>query len=518
MDISVRAGKIENEKTEALVLAHFEGEKGLNEDAAAVDRALKGRIKKTVGTGEFTGKANQCLVLHTWGDLPAERVLLVGLGKKKQANLEKIRQAMGAAAKHLSGLGVKGFVTAIHPVGAGSASVQDRAQAVTEGALLGLYRFTDHRTEGLDPIKPIARMTAIVRSQAQAAPADRGVQRGRVLAEAVAFARDLVNQPSNVMTPTRLAREAAALAKLPGVRCHVLEKAEAKRLGMGAFLAVAQGSQEAPKFIILEYHGSKDRRPPIALVGKSITFDSGGISIKPADKMEQMKGDMAGGAAVLGTIQAAARLKLPVSLVGILPATENMPSGTAIKPGDVVRAMSGRTIEVINTDAEGRMVLADGIAYAGRFKPAAIIDLATLTGACVVALGTHATGLLGSDLRLTGKIRQAGETCGERAWELPLWDVYVDQIKSEVADIKNVGNRGGGAITAAAFLSKFTGNIPWAHLDIAGTAWTDADRPYIPKGASGVGVRLLVEYLSEMHPSRSGRSLARKRSRRSTGS
>jgi leucyl aminopeptidase len=285
-----------------------------------------------------------------------------------------------------------------------------------------------------------------------------------------------------------------------------MERAEMERLGMWALVGVARGSQEPPKLIMIEYKGGPAGEPPIVLVGKTITFDTGGISIKPSENMEQMKDDMSGGAAVLAAIQAAARLKLPVHVIGLLPATENMPSGTAQKPGDIVKTLSGLTIEVINTDAEGRLVLADALTYATRFKPKWLVDIATLTGACGVALGKHAIGLMGTAPKLVAALKEAGEATGERTWEMPLWEPYYDQIKSSVADVQNVGGRYGGTITAGAFLSKFVGDAPWAHLDIASTAWIDEPRPYTPKGVTGVGVRLLIEFLSRQ---RGGKAKAR---------
>jgi leucyl aminopeptidase len=511
MDVKVKLGRIEKEEDEVIVLGHFEEDPNLQRETAFVDKAIGGEIKKVLASGEFSGKANQVLLLHTRGEIPAKRVLLVGLGKKKDASLERVRQAMGTATRYIRGLGLKSFSTVIHgrglPLSAsgsgGKAGVREAAQSVVEGSLMGLYQFTPYRTEKRSEIKEIRQITLVERPEGRLSDAADGARRGQILAEATNLVRDLGNHPSNVVTPTHLAEEARKLAKEFGLTCQVLERADAERLGMGAFLSVARGSLEPPQFIILEYRGTKKKEAPVVLIGKSITFDSGGISLKPAEKMEQMKDDMAGGAAVLGTMKAVAQLKLPVSLVGILPATENMPSGTAVKPGDVVTSLSGKTVEVINTDAEGRMVLADGLTYAARYKPAAIIDLATLTGACVVALGHHATGVMGNNPRLLENLRRAGEVSGERVWELPLWEDYFDQIKSDVADMKNVGGRPAGAITAAAFLKKFVGDHSWVHLDIAGTAWTDEERPYVPKGATGVGVRLLVQYLSQLHGLRS---------------
>ncbi len=310
------------------------------------------------------------------------------------------------------------------------------------------------------------------------------------------MARDMVNAPPTDMTPTIIAAKARAIARQSGLRIRVLERPQMQKLGMGALLAVASGSAQPPKFIVVEYR-SGGKKPFIALVGKTITFDSGGISIKPAENMDKMKDDMAGGAAVLGAIRTAAALKLPLNIVGLLPATENMPGGRAYKPGDVLRTLSGQTIEIINTDAEGRLILADALAYACSYKPAVIVDIATLTGACRVALGQEAAGMVGTDEKLKQRLREAGDKTGERVWELPLWEGYYDLIKSDIADMKNTGGRDGSVITAAALLSKFVEKYPWVHLDIAAMAWTDKDRPYTPKGATGIGVRLLTQFLRD---------------------
>jgi leucyl aminopeptidase len=318
------------------------------------------------------------------------------------------------------------------------------------------------------------------------------------------------------MTPSRIAAEAKQIAKERGVRVKILERRDVERLGMGAFLGVARGSHEPPKFIILEYtgkargagHGARGTRDgknakPIVIVGKTITFDTGGISLKPAENMEQMKADMTGGAEVLATVRAAARLRLPLHLIGILPATENMPGGRAIKPGDILTTLAGKTVEVQNTDAEGRLILADGLAYATRYKPAVILDIATLTGACMVALGQFAVGMFGNDEAVKRRVQQAGLTAGERVWEMPLWEEYFEQLRSDVADMRNIGGRGGGMITAALFLSKFVGDCPWIHLDIASTDWSERERAYIAKGPTGIGTRLLLQYLLDEAASRS---------------
>ncbi len=491
--IRVKRGRIEEEPAEAVVLSFFEDEEELQNGVRRLSKKISGKIEKIIKDGEFKGKANQTSLIHTIGEMPAKRVLLVGLGKKKEFKIDKVRQASGIASAYLRRIGIKKITTALLGDGISGVSASDLAQAITEGSILALYQFNDYKTQNLDEIKVVEEL--IIVADHDLDQIDKGAKRGKIVAESTNLARDLVNHPSNHVTPTRMADTAMDIAKAHGLKCKVLERRDMEKLGMGGLIGVAKGSHEPPKFIILEYNGGKKKTNPIVLIGKSITFDSGGISIKPAEKMEQMKDDMSGGAAVLGCLKAAARFAIPLNIVGLLPATENMPGGSAIKPGDVLKTMSGKTIEVISTDAEGRMILADAITYATRYKPAAIIDLATLTGACVIALGNHAIGLMGNNSDLINKFRIAGDISGERVWELPLWEEYSEQIKSDIADIKNVGGRGGGTITAAAFLSKFVENYPWVHLDIAGTSWLESNKSYIPKGGTGVGVRLLTQFL-----------------------
>jgi leucyl aminopeptidase len=503
MDIKVRTGHVEEEAADAVVVMHCEGEPRLAGGASALDTHLKGRLAALLKSGEFTGKPNQVSIVHVApGErVHAKRVVLVGLGKPKEVSLEKLRQATATAAKAIRTVGAESFAVSVQDpaqllTGLPAASrVREVAQALVESAILGLYQFTVYHTEQKDKAKDVRRMTVLVSDPPALAQAQQGARQGQIVGEAATYVRDLCNHPANVVTPTYIANEAKKVARERGVRCTVLDRPQMERLGMGAILGVARGSHEPPKFIILEYRGGPRGERPVALVGKTITFDSGGISLKPADNMEQMKADMTGGAAVLAAVRAAARLRLPLNLVAVIPATENMPGGRAIKPGDVLRSLSGKTIEVINTDAEGRLILADGLTYAQRFKPAALVDIATLTGACVVALGNHAIGVLGNNERLIGELKDAGERCGERVWQLPLWEEYYEQIKSDVADVKNTGGRAGGTITAAAFLSKFAGDGVWAHLDIASTDWSERERAYIPKGATGVGVRLLIQFL-----------------------
>jgi leucyl aminopeptidase len=367
-------------------------------------------------------------------------------------------------------------------------------KAAVEGAALGGYSFSRYKTKSEDK-NGIEEVEVLFPPGSSIEIAQRVVADTQTLCEAVLFVRDLVSQPGNVSTPIYLAEKAMEMSADYGISCQVMERDVIEGNGMEALLAVAKGSRQPPRFIILEYMAAGAKVRPTVLVGKGITFDSGGISLKPREGMERMKDDMAGGAAVMGTLMAAAALKLPVNLVGLIPAAENLPGGEAYKPGDVVKSMSGQTIEIVNTDAEGRMVLCDALHYAQRYRPAAIIDLATLTGACVVALGSVASGMMGNDEGLKKGIRGAADKCGERVWELPLWEEYAELMKSDIADMKNAGGPEAGTISAAWFLQNFVGKSRWVHLDIAGTAWMDKDRPYMPKGATGVGVRLLVEYL-----------------------
>jgi leucyl aminopeptidase len=494
MKVETKSGAVDAAATEALVLAHCEGEALAKLDASVLDRALGGALQELLQSKEFEGKANEVLLFHTHGTVPAKRLILVGLGKKKDVSLDQMRQALGHAVKRVRQAKAASFTVALPTVMPVGASLGDVAQALTEGAILGSYQFSAYRSEPAS--RQVAGMTILAPHKEHLRELSEGVRRGVATAEATVFVRDLCNHPSNVMTPGKIAAEAKAVAKETGVSIKILEQKDMEQLGMGALLGVAKGSHEPPKFIILQYQGSKKKdERPVVLVGKTITFDTGGISLKPAENMEQMKADMTGGAEVLAAMRAAARLKLPLNLISILPVAENMPGGRAMRPGDVVKTLSGKTVEVQNTDAEGRLILADGLAYATRFKPAALIDIATLTGACVVALGQFAIGMFGTDVALKESIRKAGSRAGERVWEMPLWDDYFEQLRSDVADMRNIGGRGGGMITAALFLSKFVGDCAWVHLDIASTDWSERERAYIPKGPTGIGTRLLIQYL-----------------------
>ncbi|MBI3011043.1 MAG: leucyl aminopeptidase [Candidatus Omnitrophica bacterium] len=490
MRITVRSGRVDQVREGVQVYAALEGERRperLLPSYAARDRALSRLI---AGSG-FRGAPNETAFLprgNRW-------VLVVGLGKAKDLALDKARQFAATAARTVRARAHRSLILPVlrePPFG----SPERVAQALAEGALLGLYRYSKLKeVPKHERDRRIDAITLVVERAGDFAAARRAVDKAEVVAEAVSLVRDLINGPSNIVTPTYLADQARAIAKPLRLKCTVIPFARLKRMGFGGIVGVAQGSAHPAQFIILDYRPARAKHS-FALCGKGITFDSGGISLKPSLKMEEMKYDMSGAAAVFGIVKAAAMLKLPVRVVGIVAATENLPSGTAQKPGDVLKTLSGKTVEVINTDAEGRLVLSDCLHYAKRYKPDCVVDLATLTGACRVALGAEAIGLMTKDERLAARINQAGKITHERVWRLPLWDEYAELLKSDIADIKNVTDTGqAGTITAGKFLETFAEGLPWAHLDIASTAWTDKDKPYVPKGAVGVGVRLLIELM-----------------------
>ncbi|WP_298432917.1 leucyl aminopeptidase [Geobacter sp.] len=490
MNISVAAEEHTTHPCPALVVGCVEDDFPTEGLLAPLDRLLGGGIAALRASGEFTGRLNRVKVLHTFGRLPAERLILVGVGKRGELTAERLRQAAGSAVKAAGAAGVTRLSSLLHRAGDVDAAIG----ASVEGVILGGYSFSNYKTLPPDE-RPVEGVTVLLPAGAATAGAEREAGEAATLCEAVCFARDLVSHPGNVATPSFLAEKAVELSGRLGITCRILDREEMERLSMEGILSVAKGSHQPPRFIILEYLAGVAGKRPTVLVGKGVTFDSGGISLKPREGMERMKDDMAGAAAVLGTFMAAAGLGLPVNLVGLIPAAENLPGGGAYKPGDIVRTMAGKTVEIVNTDAEGRMLLCDALHYAQRYKPAALIDLATLTGACLVALGAIATGAMGNDPALIKGLKTAGEASGERLWELPLWDEYGELMKSDVADLKNAGGPHAGTISAAWFLKQFAGKAKWVHLDIAGTAWEEKGRPYLPKGATGVGVRLLVEFL-----------------------
>jgi leucyl aminopeptidase len=499
MKVIVKRSKPETSEAEVLAVPVWQGTSFPPHSAAAqLDARLEGLLSDYLGNKDFSGTLNSTLLLRTRGGIKAPRLLLVGLGKAEAFTVEALRQASASAATTVRKLGASTMAIVPPPCDLAATTI---GQAIAEGALLGLYTLKKYKTvqddEPQDNLHELHLLTTGGSTQ-QALAA--GVERGRIVAEAVTMARDLINRPGNEVNPSYLAQTAKAIAKQTSLRCQILQQSDMRKLQMGCLLGVAQGSTQPPALIVLEHAPNGTSEAPIVLVGKGITFDSGGISIKPAANMEDMKMDMAGGAAVLGTMQALAQLDYPRRVIGLVPASENLPSGNAVKPGDILRAMSGKTVEVINTDAEGRLILADALSYAvQKLNPACIVDLATLTGAVVVALGSHATGMMGTDEAMMDRLRAAGERSAERVWQLPLFAEYSKQIKSDFADIKNTGSgRDAGSIIGGAFLKEFVGDTPWVHLDIAGTAWTRDGKSYIPKGATGVGVRLLVEALHDM--------------------
>lgn len=482
-------------KGPVLVVGSFQGTSSPEGVLKDLDGASKGWISKVLGSGDFRGRWGDVLVQQTHGALPAGRLMLLGLGEREKFTLDRWRGAVARAAQASRSLRARQIGLSLELPGVTSIPMTELGGAATEGALLGLYRFGIYKGKREDDDPDPEEMVLLTGSPRLKTAIDRSVAQATIVAEAVCWVRDSVSEPSNRLTPTLLSQRAADMARAWGIRHRILDEGDIKALGMGGLLGVASGSKEPPRLILLEYSAKDRKAPKVALVGKGITFDSGGISLKPADKMDLMKYDMAGGAAAMGIMQAAARLRLSTNLVAVIPATENLPSGSAYKPGDVLTTMSGQTVEVTNTDAEGRLILADALTHSLRYKPDLIVNLATLTGACVVALGDQIAGIMGNEPSVLDELRAAGERSGEEVWPLPLKEEYEDYLKSDIADVKNAGGRDAGAIQGGLFLKRFVKDTPWVHIDIAGPVWTDKDRPYRPKGATGYGVRLLIEFL-----------------------
>jgi leucyl aminopeptidase len=491
------SGAAVRQRTECAIVGVWETGR-LGEAARELDEsALGGRIARLVKRGDLHGKSGEITLLDL-EDAPCERVLVIGLGKPESFNAKAYRKALATATTALVRTGARDALSFLSTEAIDGVDAYYRARLAAEAVSMGLYRVPAIRSGKPPPRPALASFGIAVDQPGQVADAERGLAHGRGVAAGMALTRDLANLPANVCTPTHLARSAQSLAKAhPGkLRVRVLDEAQLKRLKMGSFLSVTAGTEEPARLIVLQYAGGAGGEAPIALVGKGVTFDSGGISIKQPVGMDEMKFDMTGAASVLGTFAAAAELGLPVNLVGLIPACENMPSGRATKPGDIVTSMSGQTIEVINTDAEGRLILADALTYSRRFKPQIVIDVATLTGACVVALGSHLTAVMSHDDSLAQEILDAGRRAEDRAWRMPLGDEYFDQLKSNFADFANACGRDGGAVTAACFLAKFTDGLRWAHLDIAGTAYQTGAQ----KGSTGRPVPLLVDFLIHRAP------------------
>ncbi|HXU37607.1 MAG TPA: leucyl aminopeptidase [Blastocatellia bacterium] len=490
MEVRAEFAKFYDVEADALVVTIYEGEKADDGALKELDERTGGIVSEMLGTDEMRGKQNDTVYIYRPGNIRAERLLLVGAGKREDFSLDTIRKVTGSAARFLRGKGARSMAI----LRRSQLEIGNSAQAAVEGVLLGLFEPDMYKTEN----KEERRIDELILLAAAAGSEDalaQGVERGRIIGEAVNFARELSNEPSSTLTPTELAERAKETATRFGLDIDVLDEARMKELGMGALLGVARGSDEPAKMIVLRHMGNEDDSNIIAIVGKGITFDSGGISIKPAEGMEKMKYDMSGAAATLAAMRAIAQLKPRANVIGVMPTTENMPSGRAYKPGDVLRAMSGKTIEVINTDAEGRLILADAISYARKMGATKIIDLATLTGAVSIALGTINVAILGNDQLFVDEIRGAAREVGERFWQLPMDKDYREMIKSDIADIKNSSGRNAGTITAAYFLREFAEDTPWVHLDIAGTAWENDRKPYMSKGPTGVAIRTLINYV-----------------------
>ena len=477
--------------TELLALAVVQGTTKATGSLAALDKALGGAVARALATGDMRGNAVDEVMLYG-GKTGPKRVLLLGVGKADALTPEVLRRLAARAVRAAEKLRLGSLAVCID----GMTGIADgtRAQAAAEGATLAAWRFRELKAPSEDEPPVDVRAVDLV-GTGDVAALEAGAMTGAIIARAQNLARTLQSRPGNIATPTHLAEEAVRIAGGAGLEVAIFDEARMLGEGMHAILAVSRGSDEEARFIILEHRGGAAGDPPLILVGKGLSFDAGGISLKPADGMENMKFDMSGGAAVIAAMQAVAELGVQANVVGLVPSSENLPSGRAVKPGDVIRTLGGKTVEVINTDAEGRLILADALAYGARLRPAAMIDCATLTGGVVVALGHHASAVLGNDDALVEEVIAAGEASGERCWRLPLWDVYKKQLKSTTADLQNMGGRPGSTITAACFLADFVGDTKWAHLDVAGTAYGDGDLPYQRKGGYGVPTRLLIEWV-----------------------
>jgi leucyl aminopeptidase len=490
VEFSIKSGSPEKQRSACVVVGVFEPRK-LSVPAELIDGAARQYLSDLLRRGDMEGKAGSTLLLHNVPGTEADRVLLVGLGKEKEFREKEYRNAIATAIQTLNetgGFDGTLFLTEL-PV-----RKRDVAWRVRQAAMVAqetLYRFDRLKSKKDDVRRPLRKVTFCVERRSELAAAEAALTQGEAIAAGQALMKDLANLPANFCTPSYLAEQARAMAGELGLEAEVLEREDMEKLGMHSLLSVARGSHQPPKFIVLRYKGGKADDKPVVLVGKGVTFDTGGISLKPAPEMDEMKFDMSGAASVIGAIKAAAMMKLPLNVIAVVPATENMPGGQATKPGDVVTSMSGQTIEILNTDAEGRLILCDALTYAERFEPACVVDVATLTGACVIALGHVVTGLFANDDGLARELLDAGNAAYDRAWQMPLWEDYQEQLHSNFADMANIGGRPGGSITAACFLSRFTKKYDWAHLDVAGTAYRGGKK----KGSIGRPVPLLAHFL-----------------------
>ena len=490
MEFSIKSGSPEKQRSACVVVGVFESRK-LSTPAEVIDNAAHGYLSDLLRRGDMEGKAGATLLLHNVPGTEADRILLVGLGKEKEFRDKEYRNAIATAVKTLNETG--GFDGTIYltELVVKKRDVAWRVRQATMVTLEALYRFDQMKSKKDEVRRPLRKLTFCVERRNELEVAERALAEGQAIAAGMAMSKNLANLPANICTPAYLAEQAQALAAEHRLGIEVLERADMEKLGMNSLLSVAKGSHQPPKFIVVKYAGGKRGAKPVVLVGKGVTFDSGGISLKPGAEMDEMKFDMSGAASVLGTLKAVAQMKLPLNVVAVIPATENMPGGSASKPGDVVASMSGQTIEILNTDAEGRLILCDALTYVERFEPECVVDVATLTGACVIALGHVVTGLLANNDGLARELLDAGQEAYDRAWQMPLWDDYQEQLQSNFADMANIGGRAAGTITAACFLSRFTKKYAWAHLDIAGTAWKSGKE----KGSTGRPVPQLTHFL-----------------------
>lgn len=491
MKILVKSGSAEKQRSACIVVGvHTRGK--LSASAEALDKLSDGYIRKILKKGDIVGDHGQLQWLHSVPNVLTDRVLLVGCGKGGTMSGAKFYNACSVSAKALESSGVTEACSSLVELDVVDRDTTWKIKQAILASKAAVYRFDQLKSNAKKPSKPLKTLALILAQNFALAKAKKVADQAVSIANGCALAKDLGNLPANICNPRYLADQAKKLKKIhPGIKVKIVEEAEMKKLGMGSLLSVTQGSNQPAKLIVMEHRGGKSGDKPVVLVGKAVTFDTGGISLKPAQAMDEMKFDMCGGASVFGVIAACAELQLPRNVVGIVPATENMPGDRATRPGDVYTSMSGKTIEVLNTDAEGRLILCDALTYAERFKPKVVIDIATLTGACVVALGHHAAAVYSKQQSLADNLLDSGTECGDRCWQMPLWDDYQSQLDSNFADIANIGGRDAGSITAACFLSRFTENYHWAHLDIAGVAWHSGKN----KGATGRPVGLLMQYL-----------------------
>jgi leucyl aminopeptidase len=508
MKVKVRIGRIDRIRDRAIILGHFEGQKRPSGSVKAVDDRCSGLISRLLRNKDFVGRLGETATIYPQTSFPTPRIILVGLGRREEIDsagqagiyLDKLRQASASGCRKAKELRIKSFSTTLFAADLKGIDAGKVSQAMVEGTLLSSYEIDQYKTEKKNQTPE--SFTIVEEDGEKIERIEKGARSGEIFSWATNVARDLANHPANILTPARLSSEAEKLAGQNNLRCRVFSLSQIKKLKLNLFSAVASGSSQSPKLIVFEY------RPPgrlpgqkepdtLALVGKGITFDAGGLSLKATENMLEMKADMTGGAVVMSVMAASARLGLPLNLIGIIPAAENLPSGSALKVGDIITSHSGKTVEILNTDAEGRLILADALSYAKSFQPDAIVDIATLTSAIKIALGTICAGVFGNHDKLKARMIQAGQKAGERVWELPLWDDYQELIKSDLADLRNVGGKPGGAIIAARFLKNFVGDHPWVHVDIAGVDFSEKEKPYVPKGGTGFGARLLLQFLRD---------------------